>query len=249
MSKRYLLECCVDSAVSAANAQKGGADRLELCANLPVGGTTPTLGLYRMVQRCTSLKVHVLVRCRGGNFCYTKEELETMREDVALFRQAGADGIVIGALRPDGALDEDAISRLMDSAGGMSVTLHRAFDLSRDGEEALETAVRLGINTILTSGQRNSCEQGANILRGLAVAAGNRLELMAGGGVNAAVVEKLLPETGIRAWHMSGKKPAEDRMLYHRGGVSMGAADSPDYVWYETEEEQVRAVRRILDRA
>ena len=136
----YLLECCVDSAESALNAAQGGADRLELCSGLVIGGITPTLSLYEQVRRHTGLPIHILIRPRFGDFLYSDQELSIMEADIRAFRQAGAQGVVIGCLTPEGDLDPEAMKRLMTAAGGMSVTLHRAFDMCRDPFRTLTQA-------------------------------------------------------------------------------------------------------------
>ena len=148
-----LIEACVDSYASAMAAARGGADRLELCANLAIGGTTPSLSLFRQVRRDCPVKVNVLIRPRFGDFLYDQAELEEIAEEIDAFRELGANGVVIGVLTPEGALDQAAMARLMERAGDMEVTLHRAFDMTRDPFAALEAAVSLGCRTILTSGQ------------------------------------------------------------------------------------------------
>ena len=148
-----LLEACVDSYASAGAACRGGADRLELCANLSIGGTTPSHTLFRQIRRDFPVPVNVLLRPRFGDFLYDKQELEEIREELCRFRDLGANGVVIGVLTPEGRLDGEAMASLLNCAGGLEVTLHRAFDMTRDPLEALETAAALGIRTILTSGQ------------------------------------------------------------------------------------------------
>lgn len=150
---RYLLEVCVDSVESALAAVKGGADRLELCGDLPVGGTTPSLALFREIRRHTNIRTHILIRPRCGDFCYSAYEFAVMEEEIRAFAKAGAEGVVIGVLRPDGYLDMERMAQLMKAAGTMSVTLHRAFDVCAEPFHTLEQAVELGIDTILTSGQ------------------------------------------------------------------------------------------------
>ena len=130
--KKTCLEVCVDSFASAMAAVRGGADRLELCAHLVIGGTTPTHALFRQVQRGSGVPINVLIRPRFGDFLYTEPELEEMCEEIAAFRDLGANGVVIGALTPDGELDLAQMRRMMACAGQMEVTLHRAFDMTRD---------------------------------------------------------------------------------------------------------------------
>ena len=162
-----LIEACVDSYASCRAAYRGGADRLELCAHLVIGGTTPSTALFRQVQRDIPVKTNILIRPRFGDFLYSKEELEQMCEEIRTYRELGANGVVIGALTPDGDLDLDAMRRLMNCAGNMDVTLHRAFDMTRDPFAAMEDAIRLGCKTILTSGQQKDPLTGAELLREL----------------------------------------------------------------------------------
>ena len=169
----FVLEVCVDSVESAVSAARGGATRLELCANLVIGGTSPDEDLFLMVREAVNIPVRVLLRPRFGDFLYTDAEFELLRRQVRRFAARGADGVVIGILRPDGALDEARMAELISLADGCGVTLHRAFDVCRDPFEALEAARRLGVDTILTSGQRASCTEGADLLRALVAAGGD----------------------------------------------------------------------------
>lgn len=242
----YLLECCVDSAESALNAAQGGADRLELCSGLVIGGITPTLSLYEQVRRHTGLPIHILIRPRFGDFLYSKQELSVMEADIRAFRQAGAQGVVIGCLTPEGDLDPEAMKRLMAAAGGMSVTLHRAFDMCRDPFRTLAQAKALGINTILTSGQADSCLHGIPLLSRLCTLAGDSLTILAGAGINEEAVRVLLARTPLTAFHMSGKKVLESAMRYRNPGVSMGLPGLSEYEIWRTDPEAVRAVRRLL---
>ena len=147
-----VLEVCAHSVESAVSAERGGAMRLELCANLMIGGTSPDEDLFRMVRERVSVPVRVLLRPRCGDFLYTESEFELLCRQVKRFAALGADGIVIGVLTPEGDLDEERMAKLISLAGGCGVTLHRAFDVCRDPFAALETAKRLGVDTILTSG-------------------------------------------------------------------------------------------------
>ena len=162
--KDYILETCVDSVESAMAAAEGGADRLELCSNLIIGGTTPGPWLFEEIRKRSDIRIHALIRPRFGDFCYTDAEFSMIRNAVKDFRKMGAEGVVVGILKPDGTLNMEQMKELMDAAGDMSVTLHRAFDVCADPIEAMEQAISLGIDTILTSGQKNTCLQGAEII-------------------------------------------------------------------------------------
>ena len=161
--ENYILECCVDSVESAINAAKGGASRLELCSNLIIGGTTPDVALVKEIRKYTDIRIHALIRPRFGDFCYTEHEMEIMKAQIRALKEAGVEGVVIGVLDVDGNLDVPKMKELLQETEGLSVTLHRAFDMCRDPYEAMEQAIDLGIDTILTSGQKQSARMGATI--------------------------------------------------------------------------------------
>ena len=223
----YTLEVCVDSVASALAAKRGGADRLELCADLIIGGTTPSLALVRQVKA----------------------------ETAAALVQAGADGIVTGVLTPEGELDADALrpiyaaARAAAKAAGRPVvcTLHRAFDVCKDPFAALEAAKALNLDTILTSGQAASAPAGASLLRRLVEAAGPDLEILVGAGVTPANLPALAAETGAHAFHMSGKQVLDSRMTFRREGVPMGLPGFSEFEVWQTSEETIRAARRVLN--
>lgn len=253
----YTLEVCVDSVASALAAKRGGADRLELCADLIIGGTTPSLALVRQVKAETGLPVRALLRPRFGDFCYDRYELAQMAETAAALVQAGADGIVTGVLTPEGELDVDALrpiyaaARAAAKAAGHPVvcvcTLHRAFDVCKDPFAALEAAKALNLCTILTSGQAASAPAGASLLHRLVEAAGPDLEILVGAGVTPANLPALAAETGAHAFHMSGKQVLDSRMTFRREGVPMGLPGFSEFDIWQTDEATIREVRTILD--
>lgn len=243
----FVLEACVDSVESAESAARGGATRLELCANLLIGGTSPDEDLFRMVRERVDIPVRVLLRPRFGDFLYTEDEFELLRRQVRRFAALGADGVVIGVLTPDGTLDEVRMAELIAHADGCGVTLHRAFDLCRDPFEALAAARRLGVDTILTSGQCASCMEGAALLAELTRASGGRPQILVGAGVNAEVIRALQPVTGADAFHLSAKRTEDSRMAYRREGVPMGLAGVSEYTLWRCDEDAVRQARRALE--
>ncbi len=247
--KRYILEACVDSAESALEAAAGGADRLELCANLIIGGTTPEQALYEKVRELTDTRIHVLIRPRYGDFLYTGHEFDIIARSVALFRELKADGVVVGCLLPEGSLDMERMKALMEAAGPMSVTLHRAFDMCRDPYEALEGAKELGIRTILTSGQKGCCMEGKELIAGLVRESGSKVDIMAGGGVDASVIRRMIPATGACCFHMSGKTVLDSGMAYRKEQVSMGVPGLGEYEILRTDRKNIRAARQALDEA
>ena len=184
----YLLEVCADSVRSAVEAQAGGADRIELCSGLVIGGLSPSVAMFEQVKKNVDIPVRVLLRPRFGDFCYDGYEFETLKEEVCLFREAGADGVVIGILKPDGRLDTDRMKELVECAKSESksgkrpcaVTFHRAFDVCRSPYEALRQCIELGIDTILTSGQKDSAWNGRELLKELVREAAGEIEILAG---------------------------------------------------------------------
>ena len=244
--QKYILECCVDSVESALQAEKGGADRLELCSNLIIGGTTPTLALFRQIREHTNIRIHVLVRPRFGDFLYTKQELHIIAKEIDMFRKAGAEGIVIGCLTPDGSLDCEAMHFLIDYAGQMTVTLHRDFDMSKDPFQTLELAKELGIHTILTSGCQASCLDGIDLLRQLDEKSNGEITLMAGAGIQESSVRILRKKTNLTAFHMSGKSVKNSKMQFRNPNVFMGLPGMSEYEIWETDSNAVLAVRKLL---
>ena len=149
--ENYILECCVDSVESAIEAEKGGANRIELCSALVIGGLSPSKALFEKVKEQVNIKIHVLLRPRFGDFCYTDFEHEIIKKEIKMFKELGADGVVIGTLKSDGSLNLGQMKELVEEADGMSITLHRAFDMCADPFRTLEEVKELGIHTILTS--------------------------------------------------------------------------------------------------
>ena len=242
-----LIEGCVDSYASAAAAALAGADRLELCANLAIGGTTPAPAQFKQVHRDVAVPVNVLIRPRFGDFLYSQPEMEEMCTEIRAFRALGANGVVIGALTPEGTLDMDKMRRLMDCAGDMEVTLHRAFDMTRDPLEALEAAVALGCRTILTSGQASSAPAGLEILRTLRARAAGRIGVMAGCGVKKENIRAIFDGAGITAFHTSGRgAPIDSGMVYRKAGVSMGLPSLSEYEIWRTDPEEFRLCAEIV---
>lgn len=244
--KEYLLEACVDSAQSAVIATKNGANRLELCANLVIGGTTPTLALFEEVRARCSNTVNVLLRPRFGDFCYSDEEFSILKREIVQFEKAGADGIVIGILKPDGSLDMERMKECMALAGRMQVTLHRAFDVCRDPYEALEQAIALKINTILTSGQEDSALKGAECLKRLREQADGRIAVLAGSGVGEETIGEIYQRTGICHYHMSGKRVLESAMTYRKENVHMGTEYLSEFEIWQTDGERIARAVSIL---
>lgn len=241
-----ILEVCVDSVESAVNAELGGADRIELCGDLIVGGITPSLALFERIREKINLPIHVLLRPRFGDFLYSKEELEVLIRQAKMFSEAGADNLVIGCLTPDGKLDLEAMKKIMDAAGNTPCNLHRAFDMCRDLNEALEDAKKLGIVSILTSGGCASAKEGAKVLDALKKNSGE-IDIMAGAGMNAQNIKFMLNTTSLTSFHMSGKKTLESKMEYRNPKVSMGLPSLSEYEIIQTDIQEVRAAKLVMN--
>lgn len=244
-----ILEVCVDSLASARAAKAGGADRLEFCSALAVGGLTPYPELLQQIKAECSLPVRCLMRPRAGDFLYTREEIDLLCDQIASLRAAGADGFVIGALTAEGTLDLPAMEKLRAACGELPTTLHRCIDVSRDLTETYRASADLGMDTVLTSGGTASCGQGTEALAKL-LALREELhgpEVLIGAGVNAAVIARLrgaLP--GARAFHMSGKTLVESGMHFRREGVPMGLPGLDEWHIPVTDAEAVRAAKAAL---
>lgn len=249
MGNNFLLECATDSVESALAAAKGGADRLELCANLIIGGTTPTLALYDEVRSHSDIPLFILIRPRFGDFLYTDYEANVICREIKMFQKAGAEGVVIGSLNKDGSLNVEHMKRFIDSAKDMSITLHRAFDMCADPFATLKQARELGVNTILTSGRAPSSLEGIDLYEKLIEKANGEISILAGGGIKASTIEKLLKQTSLTAFHMSGKIVVESSMVFRNPAVSMGLPGISEYNIWLTDESNVREARKVLDEA
>lgn len=248
-TEKSILEVCVDSVESAIAAAEGGADRLELCANLLIGGTTPSVALFNEIRKVTDIPIRALIRPRFGDFCYTDYEFSIIREEVKTFKALGADGVVIGILTPDGSLDMQRMKVLMEEAKGIPVTLHRAFDVCANPYEALEQAKELGIDTILTSGQKNNCIEGKELLKELVGLAGEDINILIGSGVNAEVISELASYTKANHFHMSGKMNVESEMNYRKEDVAMGLPMMSEYIIWRTDKEAISDAKNVLSEA
>lgn len=218
-----MVEVCANGVESCLAAQQGGADRVELCAGIPEGGTTPSYGEIKVARRVlTSTRLHVIIRPRGGDFLYSDLEVERMAADIAVCRDLGADGVVFGCLKADGTVDMEKNRYLVDCSKGMSVTFHRAFDRTADAGQALEDIIALGCDRILTSGQQPKAIQGAEMLERLNRQAAGRIILMAGSGVTEQNIRQLCATTGLREFHFSGREPQPSAMQYVNPNLYMG---------------------------
>jgi copper homeostasis protein len=241
---RLRYEICVDSVDGTLAAQRAGADRVELCAALFEGGLTPSLGMVETtLAAVTGIGVQVIIRPRAGDFIYGPNELAAMERDVRAVRDAGAPGVVIGALTPAGGVDRPVVERLVRAAGGVSVTFHLAFDLACDPHATLEELIELGVDRVLTSGQEASALEGAPLIAELVRQAGDRIAVMAGGGVNERTAARIVAQTGVRELHFSAfvdePSPATHRNTRPNLG---GTLRRPEYTRQATSADRITAV-------
>ena len=236
----YRFEICANSVASCIAAQEGGADRVELCAGIPEGGTTPSYGMIRNARESISIALNVIIRPRGGDFLYSESEIQEMIYDIQAAKQLGADGLVFGCLNPDGIVDMTAMKRLMEAAGDIPVTFHRAFDHTKDPFKALEDIISLGCARILTSGCRPTALEGAELLSLLVKKAGDRIIIMPGCGVRENNIAEIARLSGTKEFHFSARESVESGMIFRNPEVAMGSEDDP-YGYVLTTARRVAA--------
>lgn len=239
-----IIEICANSAQSCVEAEAGGAKRVELCAAIPEGGTTPGYGEIRTAQDLTSsIDINIIIRPRGGDFLYTQAEVQSMLYDIAMARDLGIHGVVFGCLTKGGDLDIPLMKRLMDAAGPLSVTCHRAFDVCREPFVALEQLIDLGCDRILTSGQQPDAVQGIPMIAELVRKADGRIIVMPGSGVRETNIARIEAETGATEFHTSARSVVHSHMQYRNENVPMGScAVSSEFETVQTDREKVRMV-------
>ena len=223
IEKSMLLEVACFSLEGAIIAEKAGAQRIELCSSPLEGGLTPSLAMIKGVRKLVSIPVFVMIRPREGDFLYTGREFESMLEDVAMVKDQGMDGVVSGALLPDGSVDAERTEKLVLAASPMQVTFHRAFDLTRDPVSALQDIIGTGAKRILTSGQKQTAMEGKEMIASLVKAAADRICIMPGSGVNPSNIEMLAAVTGASEYHASARKIVRGAMQYLNPDVSLHA--------------------------
>jgi copper homeostasis protein len=247
MGQRVVLEMCIDSVESAIGSQSGGADRVELCDNLLEGGTTPSAGTIALTRRHIDIALNVIIRPRGGDFCYSDVEFEVMKHDIETAKRLGANGVVIGLLRPDGAVDVERTCMLVQMARPLSVTFHRAFDVCRDPFQALDDLMQLGIDRVLTSGQEPSVMEGIDLIAELVRRAGDRIIIMPGAGVTERNVAKVVAITGAKEVHVFSGTGVDSPMRYRNLRVFMGGElRPPEFMRMVTDADHVRAIRQAI---
>ncbi|HNY51819.1 MAG TPA: copper homeostasis protein CutC [Bacteroidales bacterium] len=243
----FKLEICVDSAISALNAQSAGADRIELCDNLGEGGTTPGYGMIISARNNLSIGIHVLIRPRGGDFLYSDTEYDIMRRDIELCGENGIDGIVTGILLPDGTIDVERTARLIEFAYPMTATFHRAFDMCADPVRGLEDVIATGASRLLTSGQQNKALDAVELIRQLVIQAGERLIVMPGGGIDETNAAQIITATKAKELHLTGRMEIDSEMIFRRQGISMGSLPgNPEFKRKIADPEKIKKIIESL---
>ena len=243
----YKIEICANSVASCLEAQKGGAYRVELCAGIPEGGTTPSYGEIAVARELLNIKLNIIIRPRGGDFLYSDVEHKTMLHDIEMAKKLGVDGVVIGCLKADGTIDMERNRELIAAAEGMSVTFHRAFDMCKNPFESLEQIIALGCDRLLTSGQQPTAIEGISLLSQLVEKAGDRIIIMPGSGVNENNIAILADETKAKEFHFSAREPIDSKMEYRNPDLKMGGAvvEIDEFVNNVTAAEKVK---RTIDK-
>lgn len=246
MSKRALLEICIDTIEGAIAAAAAGADRIEVCGNLTDGGTTPSLGLLESVRQHVDLDLIALIRPRAGDFLYTDHEFAVMQRDIDAAKHAQAQGIAVGLLTADGNIDSHRMHELVERARPMQVTCHRAFDMTRDALAALEVLVELGVERVLTSGQQHTAAEGTEKLAQLVERAGDRILVMPGGGVRAHNVRQLVAATHATEVHASARERRASAMSFQNPACSMSTDARDEFQTWATDRSEVSRIAAAL---
>jgi copper homeostasis protein len=244
MKDKILIEICVDSVASAMAAERGGAERLELCSDLLEGGVTPSAGLIAMTRARVSIALQIMIRPRGGDFFYTANEFDIMQRDIEIARKLGANGVVFGLLDAEGNIDTERSRQLVELARPMDVTFHRAFDMSVDLLQSLDDVCAAGANRILTSGGEPTALQGLASIAALVKAAKGRIAIMPGSGIKADNARRIVEASGVREIHAGLASTVPSPMRFRNPRISMGSAPEREYEHRVVLEESVRKLCR-----
>lgn len=242
-----LLEVCASDIRSVIAADQGGADRIELCDNLPEGGTTPSIGTVQIATQSTSLPVRVLIRPRGGDFCYSASEVASMIADIEAISKTGVDGFVLGALTKEAEVDIHVMELLISAIDGKPWTFHRAIDFCKDPFSDLEIIIRLGADTILTSGQAKTAIEGIPVIRKLNELAAERINIMAGAGLTIENIAMVRYQSGCNAFHLSGRSSFQNYLLKSTGATLNTLRLHPDSLSKYTDDRLIAKVVRLLN--
>jgi len=238
------LEICAYSVQSVLNVQHAGASRVELCASSPEGGLTPSYGIIKQACLKSLIPVHVIIRPRGGDFCYSDLEFETMKDDIICAKELGASGVVFGILTKNGEIDIARNKQLVDLAKPMHLTCHRAFDMTKDPFKALEDVIECGFKRILTSGHEQTAMIGRSLIAKLISVAKDRIEIMPGSGINKSNIKKLIEATGAISFHCSARTVIEGKMKFRNPRINMGGVGSVSE--YDISESSIDEIKAIL---
>ncbi|AYB29464.1 copper homeostasis protein CutC [Chryseolinea soli] len=243
------VEIVVYNIASALKAQEGGADRVELCDNPGEGGTTPSFGTVEVVRANLGIDVYVMIRPRGGDFCYSSYEFHAMKRDIYQSQKLSVDGVVLGILNPDGTIDKKRCKELIDKARPLKVTCHRAFDMTRDPFQALEDCIEAGFDRILTSGGQMQAIKGATLIGELIKRANGRIAIMPGSGVNENTVEELVAKTGATEIHFSAAATTDSLMQYRNPDIAgMGSDEGSEFKLKTVDPERIKAIRALAEK-
>lgn len=235
------VEICVDSVDSAVAAQAGGADRVELCDNLMEGGTTPSFGAIEVARKLLNIKLHVIIRPRGGDFLYSATEFEIMKRDIEAAKSLGVDGVVIGLIDSDGNVDVPRTAELVELSRPMTVTFHRAFDVCRDPLKAIDELAEIGVDRILTSGQEATAVEGLDMLADCVQHAADRITIMACGNLSERNINRVISSTGVSEVHFTAIADISSEMQFRNDRVFMGSTLRPaEYSRSVTDADKVR---------
>jgi copper homeostasis protein len=246
MTQSVVIEVCVDSVASAVAAARGGASRVELCSDLLEGGITPSAGLIATTRSTISIGLHPIIRPRPGDFCYSDQEMEIMRRDIETAKELGADGVVLGILDPHGNVDVERTRELVKLARPLSVTFHRAFDMSSDLLRSLDRVCQTGADRILTSGGEQTCREGMAVIAALVESARGRISIMAGGGIGHKDAASIVEHTGVKEIHVGLSSSVASPMLYRNPRVAISRAKGREYERAQVLEEDVRTLHRAI---
>lgn len=247
MSKEIKIEICTASVESVIAAENGGADRVELCSDLFEGGLTPGIGTFFLAKERTSIPINVMIRPRGGDFCYSDTEFEVMMREARFFKEAGAASLVFGILTPDGEIDMERSAKLIEIARPLPVTFHRAFDMTRNAFRSLDNLISLGVERVLTSGLESSALEGAYTLKSLVEKAEDKIIVMPGAGINERNFSRLHGIVHAKEYHMGLSSAVKSKMEYHGGRVFMGGLLRQDeFSLSVTREDKVRKIKALI---
>lgn len=240
------IEIAVFNIESAMHAQKGGADRVELCDNPVEGGTTPSFGVMEIVRQALSIDVYAMIRPRGGDFVYSAYEYHAMKRDIEMCKRASLDGVVFGMMKPEGTIDKERCRRLIEAARPMKVTCHRAFDFTRDAYEALNDCLEAGFDRILTSGRQPTVAEGTDVIKELVLRSAGKISVMAGVGINPSNVIPVIKSTGVKEIHLSARtyKPSAHTRYNHL--VSLKESLPDDSGMWVADEEKIKEIARLV---